>query len=215
VTRATTHHIQQDNMTHPFHMQGFKQAASAAVAGLFVAFAPLSAAQAQSAPSVYLGATVGVSNFQMDCDGYRTCDQDDTGVKVYGGYRFWRGLAVEVGYIDFGKASVQSYYVYGPLSIEAHATTVAASYQLDFTQNFAGIGRAGVANVTAKETWQTQTASSTKFQPYLGLGLSYAFTPHLRGVVSIDLSHGEVDFNDGSKDEGNLSLFSVGLQANF
>lgn len=203
------------------HHQGRKRLATVAVAAMLVSLATAGHAQSESAtsfPRAYFGATVGASAYSLDCAGFSSCDDTDTGYKAYAGLRLMRPLAVEVSYIDFGKATgayYYGYYYYTNFSIEAHAWTLSAAGQLSFTQNLTGIGRLGLANVTATETSNGRSVSTTSIKPYLGLGLTYAFAPHLRGVASADFTSGEVDYGNGVKDNGSMGLFSVGLQFDF
>jgi hypothetical protein len=49
---------------------------------------------------IYLGASVGQSNIQIDDFNY---DADSTGYKIIAGWRFLDWLAVEANYLDFGS----------------------------------------------------------------------------------------------------------------
>lgn len=70
------------------------------IAGLVapLAFAALPAVAADN--GIYLGASVGQSNLQIDDFDY---DADATGYKVIAGWRFLDWLAVEGNYVDFGS----------------------------------------------------------------------------------------------------------------
>lgn len=60
----------------------------------------------------YVGAIVGLSNYDLDCKGFSPCDKKDKAVKLYAGTQFKKGWVdtprfkldtVEVSYIRFGS----------------------------------------------------------------------------------------------------------------
>jgi len=69
---------------------------------------------------VYIEGALGATNLDADCDGVVSCDNNDTGLKLIGGYKVNPNLAVEFGYLNFGKASARaSTYFYGDTDITA------------------------------------------------------------------------------------------------
>jgi len=74
------------------------------VLGLFAAAAAGPAA-AQD-PGLYLGGSVGYSQFKDSCKELPVpCDGEDTAWRAFGGYQFNRYVAVEVGFANLGKAT--------------------------------------------------------------------------------------------------------------
>jgi len=158
----------------------------------------------------YLGAGFGVSHLNIDCEGTTSCDTSDTGYKVYGGYKFAPMFAVELGYLDFGKAKLAgfgtnyygySYLVNGDVKVSA------------FT--LAGVARLGVANVNTKaaaSVYGTEyyNESETKAKLYYGLGLEFAFNKNIKGVVSADFTQSEL-----SGEKGDVRLIGIGVQYDF
>src|SRR5512145_1131960 len=65
------------------------------------------AAFAQS-PGVgpYVGASIGMSDYDWSAGCVGECDKTDIGFKLYGGYMFTPYIGAEVGYGAFGKAKV-------------------------------------------------------------------------------------------------------------
>ncbi len=60
----------------------------------------------------YVGAIVGLSNYDLNCEGFSPCDKKDKAVKLYAGTQFKQGLidtsrfkldTLEVSYIRFGS----------------------------------------------------------------------------------------------------------------
>jgi OOP family OmpA-OmpF porin len=57
----------------------------------------------------YIGAGAGITTIDV-CDGIGgpgvSCDDEDTGLKIFGGYKFSPNLAVEGAWVDLGEASL-------------------------------------------------------------------------------------------------------------
>jgi hypothetical protein len=70
------------------------------VNGLVAALALTSLPAVAADNGIYLGASVGQSNIQIDDFNY---DADSTGYKIIAGWRFLDWLAVEANYLDFGS----------------------------------------------------------------------------------------------------------------
>lgn len=168
------------------------------------------AAQAQA----YIGASVGPSSVDIDCAA--SCDDGDTGFKIYGGLPLTNSvlpsLALEAGYIDFGKASDRL----GPLrhEIEVSAFTFAGAVRVKFTPALSGVGRLGVAYVDGKTTGRVLgfggSDSSSELNLYFGLGLEYALNKQWKVTGSADFTS-----YDTGTDSGDANLFSIGLQYGF
>ncbi len=146
----------------------------------------------------------------MTCLAYETCKDTDTGVKVYGGYTFNPVVSAEIGYIDFGKATVDYGYAHG--EVKAHATTLAVALRGQLGSALTGVARIGAANSSISETSNfgfSDSGSSTNL--YVGLGLEYAFSKQVKGALMLDTTKGETKGGDS----GSLRLFSAGVQYNF
>ena len=76
-------------------------------ASLIAAAFASGAAFAQS-PGVgpYVGASIGLSDYDWSGGCAGECDKTDIGFKVYGGYMFTPYIGAEVGYGAFGKAKI-------------------------------------------------------------------------------------------------------------
>ena len=168
----------------------------------------------------YVGGAAGMANVSESCDGTTNCDRDDVGYKLYAGYKFTPNLAVEAGYADFGKASLEGfvlgYKVRGDM--KSTAAFLVGAFHGDFTPQFSGVARLGVANV--KSTIDTTilagnvaltSQSETKLQPLFGLGLGYAVTKNVKLTLDADFTK-TAEFQ-GESDS--LRLISVGAQYSF
>lgn len=107
---------------------------------LFSIFSPVISAEALGNPW-YIGAGVGQSEVDDFCSGVSNCDDTDTGWKLFGGYLFTQYVAIEAGYVDFGKFSGSS----GGISASAEVTGVTAHVvgMLPLNERFSLIGRLG------------------------------------------------------------------------
>jgi len=189
--------------------------------------AAMSVASFGAFAQAYLAVGAGASRASIACVNTVKCKTTDSGFKVYGGYKLTPNVALEVGYIDFGKANFDfgtyndsGFLVRGSSTAEVNAFTAAVAGRLAFGSGFEGVARLGVAHVktsirltrTLFEFKYTQVDDSdeTKFKPYLGMGLEYAFTKSLKGVLSADFSRSEID-----GDTADVRLVGVGLHADF
>lgn len=184
-------------------------------AALLVAVAGGASAQ------VYVGGNFGTTHFSVDNSGTASSDDNDTGYKLYGGYAFNPNVAVELGYIDFGKAkaTVMSPY-YGQLDGQFKTTSVylAAALRADLSRDFTGVVRLGLASANSKfeetqvATSITQSASGDKVQALLGLALEYSIAKNFKASVDADFSK-SADINGESG--GSVRMLSVGAQYSF
>jgi len=179
-----------------------------------VALALSAAASAEN----YIGATIGSSNIDFDCGSPANCDKSDTGFKLYGGFDLARrasvnGLALEVGYIDFGKGTASV----GPAraSVEVSALTFAAALRAQFTPALAGVGRLGLAYVEGKSSgsvagFAAGSESSSELKVYAGLGLEYSLNKQFKLVGAADFTS-----YDTGRTSGSVNLISIGAQYGF
>jgi OOP family OmpA-OmpF porin len=166
-----------------------------------VAFAALVGSTAVHAQGAYVGGALGKTQFALqDCDA--DCTRRVTGGKVFGGYRFANGWALEGTYFRFGK--VKENVVVGTVgwtaSLEGETLGFGGAYTFFGLDNSpinatvrAGLG---VNRVTygASTAGFSGSESETKVRPYFGVGVGYAVTKN----VNIDLS---VDFTRFSSDD--------------
>lgn len=168
------------------------------------------AAQAQTTQTTdpfYLGVAVGQSHTNVDCSGIASCNNNDTGVKLTGGYQLGNGFSVELGYINFGKFVAR---LDGASStLRSHAWTLGGAYALPLSADVGMNFRLGVAQVKTTGEFMAGplrvTGSGNKAKPYAGLGLTYALNKTTKLELGLDSTRAEID---GEK--GNLRLISLG-----
>lgn len=184
---------------------------------MFIGALALATASAAFAEN-YIGATVGASNIETDCGSPASCDSGDTGFKLYAGFDVAHrasinGLALELGYIDFGKATAS----FGPAraSVEVSALTFAAALRGQFTPALSGVARLGLGYVDGKASgsvagFATGSESSSELKLYGGLGLEYTLNKQFKLVGAADFTTYDTGHNSGS-----ASLISIGAQYGF
>lgn len=136
----------------------------------------------------YAGAGIGYAHLKDDVNtsGLTSYSRDsnDTGGKLFVGYRFNDYLGLEAAYIDFGKEkfTYQDPSVHGSGNVKVSAYSMAAVGRLPLGNSFALLGKIGVANAQAKynDNWSDTgvpgSTSGTKNTtvPVLGIGVDYA-----------------------------------------
>ena len=165
------------------------------------------------AQQAYVGAAVGQSHFNVDCSGTTSCKDNDTGYKLFGGYKFTPNLAGELTYFDYGKVTAGV-----PLSATTSATVkirgtgvgLGVAFMADFAPPWSGVGRLGVVSNRAKVSVVSGTFSGSdsesKTTAYAGVGVSYAINPQMKLDAALDFSNLEY-----AGEKSNVRLLSVGL----
>lgn len=157
----------------------------------------------------YAGALIGMTSIAIDCGPSQSCDDSDTGYKVYGGYEVAPNISVEVGYTDFGKVNISAGA--GRIEFKGTALSLVGAFRVPFTPEFTGVARLGLANVKGKRTSNVfSNASDSNITLYTGLGLEYAMSKDIKLVGAFDLSKVEVD-----GDSGTAYIAGIGAQIGF
>ena len=139
------------------------------------------AAVAQS-PGVgpYVGASVGLSDYDWSGGCAGECDKTDIGFKVYGGYMFTPYIGAEVGYGAFGKAKVSVPGANGEFKSSGFSAFLTAQYPVDNWAIFGKVGFGWLDNefeVTTGNRAANNSDSSTKMA--WGFGATYMFNKNL------------------------------------
>jgi len=143
--------------------------------------------------------------------------------RLQGGYRFNPNVAVEAGYIDFGKAKYSATYTGGSAqgSLKAGGVDVVALVGLPLGDSFSVFAKAGVVAASVKSSLTASgpaalasSADSTHVvRPLLGVGALYKLTDHVDLRADYDHVSGLGKSNRTGKMDANL--FSLGLAYNF
>lgn len=167
----------------------------------------------------YIGGNLGYATYNVDCQGYYvSCDDNDTGYKLFGGYNFTKQWGVEVDYIDFGKATwTDTFYRTKALGLSGSMLGAAGVFNFDFGVNskWAGAARLGLGSVTLDGSGYLENGSQSNTKLYGGFDVTYAITPQVKLRGGLDLTSGEYTTIDGYHSDGGMYLFSVGLSVHF
>jgi OOP family OmpA-OmpF porin len=194
--------------------QKMKLQFSVALIAAAMAFPMAAQAQTEAPDQGYIGASVGSAKQKYDIDGFGSASENKTAYKVYGGYRFDRGAGLEVGYIDFGKASVSDGDV--TLSGKPKSFYLAATYNYKVATQVALSAKIGVAFNKTKATISAADESVSedfnKTTAMFGIGASFDFTKNVSGVL-------EYEYFGKTADEDGISLkpsaVTVGVRYTF
>ena len=138
------------------------------------------------------------------------CDEEDTGFKIFGGYRMNRNLAIEGSFFNYGEATARAVFPGGPgtLSGEATAFGIAALGILPVSPQFSLFGKAGLlltdVKVKASGPGGVATESDDETGLHYGVGGMFNFA----GNLGLRL---EWERND----EAEIDMLSLGLQVRF
>jgi len=143
--------------------------------------------------------------------------------RLQGGYRFNPYLAVEAGYIDFGKVDYTASYTGGSAqgSLKAGGVDMAVLVGVPLGDSFSVFGKVGGVEASVKSNLTASApaalasgdASTHVLRPLLGVGAIYKLTDN------VDV-RGDYDYVSGLGDSGktgkmDVNLFSLGLAYNF
>jgi OmpA-OmpF porin, OOP family len=165
------------------------------------------------ARGIYIGGAIGQSRVVEWCDDVPSginCDDKDTAFKIFGGYRFNRHFAIELGYTDLGSVTLTAPGVTG--SAESSAFELVGVGSLPLGDRFAVYGKAGFYR--GEVSGRVTTSSGTPFsgsdegtEVTFGLGVSMDFTRNVAGRAEwqrySDFSGSDID------------LISIGLVFRF
>ncbi|MGD8789780.1 MAG: porin family protein [Burkholderiales bacterium] len=158
----------------------------------------------------FVGGSIGTTRYDI-CDqvfelGATYCDDQDTGFKIFGGYKFNRYLAVEGGYVDFGRMYAYTSAPDVTTSVFGNAIYASGMLTIPFAGRAALFGKAGGSFWEGEITGTSPTVSLWGTDS--GTGLMYGFG------AAFDLSdnyslRGEWERYD--VDDNDVDMLSVGI----
>ena len=190
-----------------------------------------SAARAQEG---YVGVGVGqskakdVSNFAAcsDLAGFAnlSCSTKDTDTvwRIFGGYEVNKNFAVEVGYIDLGKFTLDASFTSGgPQTahneVKAHGLDIDAVGTWPIAGGFSVMGRAGLFSWTADESGHIAniplSVSTTGTSLNFGVGMKYDFAKNV-GVRAEFVEYKDVG-DSSTTGKSDIDVFSASFVFKF
>lgn len=186
--------------------------AAAAVAGLVFA--------ASASAQVYVGASVGQSRWNVDCNGASNCGNHDTAFKLAAGYNFTSNLAVEGTYFDLGKIGgtlPSGFANVGNVALSGKASgfDVAVVGIVPVAADWDLFGKVGIESVkgTLGESalGYNFNQDRTTTVPMFGFGVKYKATKNLAVRADIDTRKVKLPYSL----EGNVTNYNIGLEYAF
>jgi len=184
-----------------------KQVVLACVAVMLFLVAGTAAAQG------YIGAGAGLTNLNV-CDdltatGATTCDDEDTGLKIFGGYKFNPNFAIEGAWIDLGEVSASDGVV--NVAAEVDGFQIAAVGMFPINPKFGIFGKVGVfmwdVSATASAPgFGSAQASDDGNDIMFGAGVNWNLTT--RFGLRAEWERFDIDGDD-------VDFISIGAQFNF
>lgn len=169
---------------------------------LVLFFAMLLLAPVAQAGEWYVGGSVQQTTIEVDL-GSSSVDEDDTGFKAFGGYRFFKFFGVEASYVDLGGVSDSSG------SVDLTAFDVFAVGNLPLGENWVLFGKAGYYR------WDAEVSGSPDEDDTdlaYGVGAAFRFNDLLAVRAEYELF--EVD-EDKIGADVDVDAISVGLEIRF
>ena len=187
-------------------------------------------AQSSISPATpyYLQGSVGATHLNADCTGTLNCDRNSTGYRIIGGYRWAPQWSVELGYVDWGKASSNS--LVSTASVDAELTArgpqLGLAYWIPMTRDWDASLRFGAsfnrgrasASSMLTDTSLNYSQLKTETYPYVGLGIHYQVSPGLQLLGAWDYTQVKfsVDSSPSSfSDRIDANMLSLGLSYSF
>jgi OOP family OmpA-OmpF porin len=186
---------------------------AAAVLGL----GALMAVSQASAQGFYIGGSVGESdadegNAIPDLITSGPVDGKDSGMKFFGGYQFNQNLAVELAYVDLGKATYSGTFGGSPVtggSVKTSGLNASVVGTLPLNPSFSLFAKAGLF------TWEAKARDTTGGVPFSGKedggDLSFGFGGAYNVTKNFSLRAEWEHFEAVDK----ISLLSVGVAYRF
>ncbi|WP_326490245.1 OmpA family protein [Shewanella sp. AS1] len=151
---------------------------------LLVCALPFSAQAAQELSPWYLGAGLGLNNYEPNCDQktMRECGEDEPYAwDLFAGYLFSDNFSVELGYRELGRAEWTDYS--GKLNdVGAHGVAAGLVTSWPLFTRFTFSAEAGAMHylIYNNKQWGSEYYSDNGIAPYIGVGLGYQITDNLK-----------------------------------
>ncbi len=180
------------------------------------AFAIAALASSPAFSQSYVGVGGGVSQINASCVDGLSCDKNDAAVKIYGGYTFADNISAEVTYYSLGTFKQSTPDGTASASLKGSYWGLGGAYRPDFGNGWGGVARLGAAYSQGKlEATGLSSETRNSWQPYAGIGVTYAVTKDIRIEADYDYTRVGSQFTDpnsGIRTQGqdNVNSFMIG-----
>lgn len=148
-------------------------------------------------------------------------EESDTSLRLYGGYHFMDIMALEFGYVDFGKNTVTGTYGGSPYSNKTEARGIDALIvgTMGMTDNISALGKLGfILYDVDSETTQSGVTTKTsdngiRFNKFTyGVGAKYAFGK--KYAMRLEWQRYRAIGDDADTGRSHYEIFSLGMMVN-
>ncbi|HWH47918.1 MAG TPA: outer membrane beta-barrel protein [Burkholderiales bacterium] len=155
----------------------------------------------------YIGAGAGITTVDV-CDDLSgpgiSCDDKDTGLKIFGGFKFNPNFGVEASWVDLGEVSASG--PGGSASVEVDGFGVAAVGMIPINPQFGVFGKLGAYMWDATGGGAASGASDDGTDIMFGAGVNWNFSSHFG--LRAEWERFDIDGDD-------IDFLSIGAQYNF
>lgn len=156
----------------------------------------------------YIGAGVGLTTMDI-CDdlgglGFTNCDDEDTGIKIFGGYKFNPNFGVEASWVDLGEVSVAG--PGGSASVAVDGFGLAAVGMIPLNERFGVFGKVGLYMWDVSGGGLATGISDDGSDIMFGAGVNWNLTD--RFGLRAEWERFDIDGDD-------VDFLSIGAQLNF
>ncbi|MDH3314343.1 MAG: outer membrane beta-barrel protein [Gammaproteobacteria bacterium] len=155
----------------------------------------------------YVGAGAGFTSIDLCGDpalaGATSCDDDDVGFKVFGGFKFNQYFGAEIGYADLGEVSVSGPGGTATAEVDGFQFAAVGSYPIE---QFSLLGKVGFFAWDGEISTPIGSFDDDGTDFMFGLGGAFHFTPQFS--VRGEWERFDVDGDD-------VDMFSASIIYNF
>lgn len=174
------------------------------------------ASAAAGAAGLNLGVAAGIDRGRVDCVAAFACDRSSNHAKVFVGYQLSDSIDLQAVYFDGGRfkggdTTPLGTQFGGDFKVNGFGLTV--GYRWEFAPSWSLSARAGIASVRTRFDYASPfsgSASQTRTQPLLGLGIGYAIAPNWRLGLDYDVTRFKVHTTQGP-----LQMLGLSTQFSF
>jgi OmpA-OmpF porin, OOP family len=153
----------------------------------------------------YVGASGGQAEYDIDCTGGFSCEDNDTGFKVFTGGRVRNFFGLELAYVDMGEIEVAGG------TGEASGVNLSAVGYLPLNERFSLFGKVGTTyGWTDTSTATLGGVEEEDFGLSYGVGLNMEFAQQWAARAEWERHNFEF-----AQDDRDIDLFTVGVSYKF
>ncbi len=145
----------------------------AAGASLFGIAAPASAQESTASHHYYLGAAAGAGHWRSMCQNAPSCDDTNTTLGVFAGYRINPIFSAEIGFRNYGMVHAST------ASVKGRGWEIDGLASWPVFGQLSVFGKLGIKRAVVKGDGTLAGAKETSYGPTYGVGVQYELTNRL------------------------------------